>query len=989
MASVPKPLKFLRPFLECLEDVYDAMKENDQFRVELADLLSLLATVRSTTVDLFSQETKKRESGKSKDVAKGKETSKARDKEIGKENKENKDKKDSAPEAPEGPKPYQRSVLEYRCAGSKATGIPEWGAEYVRCLTADLVAWYKKITAPLEPEGKVTNDEDNQMTDGPSASKAPAKQPEPTRPSLEHLVSLPLILDIGEKCCEYLWQKGAHLEGCDLLYELSRLSDLCKYPIDHIEASRLVEYLDAIGKLIPYSEKAIIYLVMFNLSLSHGDLITAMTIALEENDIEKISEVMRIAKSVKNKPDSSRQTAVVQSDSWAESARVTYDIEKMDEQRLAFEKNLRKCMRAQLCYLLARHTLNFPLDDMFESTGSEESEVEPEELAEIQSILRRDYLPSQFQYLIKELDVVAPRNPDDIFKAGWDDKKRRGPSNLDSHRAALAASYVSGFVHAGFNKDDLLTIDESSYVNRTTQSGITAATAAIGLIHMWDVEEGLTQIDKFQYSSDPHTRAGALLAFGVNSANSSNEADPVITLVGDAIRSTHVTERLAAYAALGYGYAGTARTDVSELLVPVVLDLEAAGGLEASATAALALGFTFVGTADEAVAEALLQTLLERAEQPEALTHHHAINFSLGLALLFLGRGPEAEVVLAGLDAIEHPVGKVARILIQACAYAASGEMAQVEELLRTCITASEEALKERPAETTSSQDEETTPPPAENPLQPVEAAAAVLCLPLITLREDIGGEMILRLFNHFLQFDNLFVRRAVPLALGFHAASNPKPAIVELLSKLSHDTDADTALHAIVALGLVGAGTNNARIAQLLRGLAHFYGADASASFLVRLSQGLLYSGKGLLSISPLHQDRRLYDKNALAGLLAFCVQAIFTKDTLCASRDHLNYYHLVLALHPRWLITLDESLQPVSVPVRIGQAVDTAGLAGQPRKITGFRTHTTPVLLAFDEKIQIGSEEWQPLTQVLEGIVIVRRLNQKEQSKAARSLE
>jgi 26S proteasome regulatory subunit N1 len=37
---------------------------------------------------------------------------------------------------------------------------------------------------------------------------------------------------------------------------------------------------------------------------------------------------------------------------------------------------------------------------------------------------------------------------------------------------------------------------------------------------------------------------------------------------------------------------------------------------------------------------------------------------------------------------------------------------------------------------------------------------------------------------------------------------------VTDLLSKLSHDADADTAQTAILGLGLIGAGTNNARIA-------------------------------------------------------------------------------------------------------------------------------------------------------------------------------
>lgn len=84
-----------------------------------------------------------------------------------------------------------------------------------------------------------------------------------------------------------------------------------------------------------------------------------------------------------------------------------------------------------------------------------------------------------------------------------------------------------------------------------------------------------------------------------------------------------------------------------------------------------------------------------------------------------------------------------------------------------------------------------------------------------------------------------------------------------------------------------------------------------------------------------------------------------------------------------------MKEDLQPVQIPVRVGQAVDTAGLAGEPKKITGFRTHNTPVLLAYDEKAQIGTDEWQALTEICEGIVIVRKLKGKEKTYAARALE
>ncbi len=72
----------------------------------------------------------------------------------------------------------------------------------------------------------------------------------------------------------------------------------------------------------------------------------------------------------------------------------------------------------------------------------------------------------------------------------------------------------------------------------------------------------------------------------------------------------------------------------------------------------------------------------------------------------------------------------------------------------------------------------------------------------------------------------------------------------------------------------------------------------------------------------------------------------------------------------------TLDENLEPVQVEMRVGQAVETVGQAGRPKTITGFQTHTTPVLLSVGERAQLADQEkWEALTSTLEGIVIIRK--------------
>merc|ERR1712187_267718 len=79
---------------------------------------------------------------------------------------------------------------------------------------------------------------------------------------------------------------------------------------------------------------------------------------------------------------------------------------------------------------------------------------------------------------------------------------------------------------------------------------------------------------------------------------------------------------------------------------------------------------------------------------------------------------------------------------------------------------------------------------------------------------EEIGVDMATRSLEHILQYGGLPLRRAVPVALAMLHLSNPKVTVIDTLSKLSHDNDQDVALGAIISMGLIGAGTNNARLA-------------------------------------------------------------------------------------------------------------------------------------------------------------------------------
>ena len=64
------------------------------------------------------------------------------------------------------------------------------------------------------------------------------------------------------------------------------------------------------------------------------------------------------------------------------------------------------------------------------------------------------------------------------------------------------------------------------------------------------------------------------------------------------------------------------------------------------------------------------------------------------------------------------------------------------------------------------------------------------------------------------------------------------------------------------------------------------------------------------------------------------------------------------------------------MNISVRVGQAVDVVGQAGKPKKITGFQTHETPVLIQSGERAELASEEFIPIQDiVLENFVILRK--------------
>ncbi len=700
-----------------------------------------------------------------------------------------------------------REVLRFRLQGSgTAEDVGTWGHEYVRSLAGELgVEWRARVEAGGEAA---------QLGD---------------------------LLTLVNHIVPFNMSHNAEPEAVDLLLEIGRLHLLLE--LDYTSGSRGT----------PKAGQS---------SAARMDKDSALRVCAY---LLKCADYMGDAKEIAGCLDTAYAVFVDQGDAPA-ALRVILRRggapEVVEEQVRALCASCKDAgVRRQLAYALGRHRVNVSLGD-----------------ATLDALVGNHTLSELFAVLARDLDVVEARTPEDIYKShlGGDAKPGEGADKLDSARANLASTYVNAFVNAGFGTDKLMTTADSSWVYRNKGAGQTAAAASLGLLHLWN-EQQISALDKYLSAAEESVKAGALLGIALACVGTRNsESDPCFALLSEHLEAGSASGqemKIAALQGLGLAYVGTRREDIADLCLPFIQDSSGAASMELAAIAGLALGQVWLGSAHEVYAALIADRLLacNDAEAGMAITRHLA----LGLGLLFLGRCEAADViveivsVIAGPDGSAH--GSVAKAILQACAYAGTGEVLQIQSFLRTCAEHPEMEDKEK--EDKAKEEAERVaaagptagagagagagvgagagaPAPAAATETPragryLHQTASVLGLALVSLGEELSVSLAGRMAEHLLLYGDPAVRRGVPLAVALCHLSDPEYGIVDTLSKLSHDSDLETAQGAIFGLGLVGAGTNNSRVAGLLRTLAVFYKGEPDALFVTRLAQGLLHCGK------------------------------------------------------------------------------------------------------------------------------------------------
>lgn len=712
---------------------------------------------------------------------------------------------------------------------------------------------------------------------------------------------------------------NAEPEAVDLCLEVNRL-DMILAAIDADNAGRACLYLLSCAAYLPEPEDRTVYMCAYESYLKVNLSTDALRVALKMGDLGLMARVM---------------------------GSVQDPIEKK-----------------QLAYILGDARVWI---DLTEGEAAVEDEALCEELQLIMGNVR---LSERYLALARDLDVMEAKVPEDVYKSHLIDG--RGTSNVDSASGNTAATYVNAFVNAGFGQDKLVTVEEEDaagdegagagaggegkqsvhWIFRNKQYGKMAAAASLGMVLLWDVEGGLPKVDRYLYASDNMVVSGALLAFGIIASGVTDDVDPAFAVLSEYVANEDDNVKIGAMWGLGIAYAGRAKEDVKDILIPVVGNPDVS--IEQASIAALSAALSYTGTADGELVEIILQSLMLRGEAE--LDSTHGRNMAHALGILFLGKQEAVEATIEVAKTLPEKTSKYTCNVLDMFAYAGTGDVLKVQQFFTTC---GEQLEQDAEAEV--------------EPWQTAHQSVAALAIGAIAGGEELGAQMAHRALEHILQYGGPAAKKGVPLALAILNVSNPDVAVIDTLGRLAHDTDDQVVTSALVALGVVGAGTNNARLAGMLRNLSLYYCKDAGMLFLVRISQGLVHSGKGLLTLSPYSSSSKAMLRPAMTGLLVVLLNALDTKGSI-GGKLHYLLYGLVPAMQPRMLMTVDETGAMLSVTVRVGDSVDAVAQAGKPKTITGFTTHQTPVLLAANQRAELATERYRAMSTTLEGLVILK---------------
>lgn len=851
--------------------------------------------------------------------------------------------------------------LRYRLL-SDVSDFEGWGHEYIRHLALEIGEVYND---QVEKDAEDETSSDGSKSDGSAATSGFEFSKEDT---------LRLCLDI----VPYFLKHNGEEDAVDLLLEIESIDKLPQF-VDENTFQRVCQYMVACVPLLPPPEDVAFLKTAYSIYLSQNELTDAIALAVRLGEEDMIRSVFDAT----SDPVMHKQLAYILA-----AQKTSFEYEGVQD--IIGNGKLSE----HFLYLAKELNLTGPKvpEDIYKShLDNSKSVFSSAGLDSAQQNLASSFV-NGFLNLGYCNDKLIVDNDNWIYKTKGD--------GMTSAVASIGSIYQ-------WNLDGLQQLDKYLYVDEPEVKA--GALLGIGIsasgVHDGEVEPALLLLQDYVTNPDTKISSAAILGLGIAFAGSKN--DEVLGLLLPIAASTDLPIETAAMAslALAHVFVGTCNGDITTSIMDNFLErtaielktdwvrflalalgilymgqgeqvddvLETISAIEHPMTSAIEVlvgSCAYTGTGDVLLIQDLLHRLTpknvkgeEDADEEEtAEGQTNSISDFLGEQVNEPTKNEEAEIEVDEMevDAEGEEVEVKAEITEKK-----NGENLEGEEI-------KSEEKKGKSSDKDATTDGKNDDEEEEKEAGIVdELAYAVLGIALIALGEDIGKEMSLRHFGHLMHYGNEHIRRMVPLAMGIVSVSDPQMKVFDTLTRFSHDADLEVSMNSIFAMGLCGAGTNNARLAQLLRQLASYYSREQDALFITRLAQGLLHLGKGTMTMDVFN-DAHVLNKVTLASILTTAVGLVSPSFML---KHHQLFYMLNAGIRPKFILALNDEGEPIKVNVRVGQAVETVGQAGRPKKITGWITQSTPVLLNHGERAELETDEYISYTSHIEGVVILKK--------------
>jgi 26S proteasome regulatory subunit N1 len=281
---------------------------------------------------------------------------------------------------------------------------------------------------------------------------------------LENGKSFDDLLQLVNLIVPFLISNYSENEAIDLLLEVEQLADIMKY-VNENNYKRICNYLKASSNYAADTDemKAILE-VVYNIYLKFNEFPNALRVAIKINHEQYIKQTLNLCNDIN--------------------------------------------MKRQLAFILSRQKI-------FISGDLE---------GDLTSIISNLKISDYYKRLGRELNVLDPKHPEEVFKSHLEEKKN-SDGKLDSYKVNMATSIASAFINAGFGTESLLSKKDNDWLNRNKEEGVVATLAGLGLVNLWDIDLGPNELEKYMSSNemDPHKRAGYNIGLGALSSGVRDE----------------------------------------------------------------------------------------------------------------------------------------------------------------------------------------------------------------------------------------------------------------------------------------------------------------------------------------------------------------------------------------------------------------------------------------------------------------------------------